>query len=62
MEENMSGRLEETASPSDYQVSSRGLSQGNSYYSNSSGQRKLEIQKCWQKKIFAYYKSPIVQM
>ena len=50
MEENMSGRLEETASPSDYQVSSSGLSQGNSYYSNSSGQRKLEIQKCWQLK------------
>jgi hypothetical protein len=50
MEENMSGRLEEATSPSDYQVSSSGLSQVNSYYSYSSGQRKLEIQKCWQLK------------
>jgi hypothetical protein len=51
MEENSTpGRLEEATSPPDYQVSSSGLSQGNSYYSNSSGQRKLEIQKCWQSK------------
>jgi hypothetical protein len=50
MEENMSGRLEEATSPSDSQVSSNGLSQGNSYYSNSSGHRKLDIQKCWQLK------------
>jgi len=41
----MSGRLEEATS-SDYQVSSNGLSHGNSYYSNSSGHRKLDIQKC----------------
>ena len=40
----MSDRLKEATSPSDYQVSSRGLSQGNSYDSNTSGQRKLEIQ------------------
>jgi len=43
MEKNMSGRLEKATSPSDYQVSSSGLSQGNSCYLNSSGQRKLEI-------------------
>jgi hypothetical protein len=46
MEENMSGRLEKATPSSDYQVSSSELSQGNSYYSYSSGQRKSEIQKC----------------
>jgi len=45
MEEIMSGRLEEATSPSDYHMSSSGLSQKNAYYSNSSGQRKLEIKK-----------------
>ena len=39
----MSGSLEEATFSSDYQVSSSGLSQGNSHYSNSSGQRNSKI-------------------
>jgi hypothetical protein len=46
MVENMSDSLEEATSPSDYQMSNSGLSQGNSCYSNSSGHRKSEIQEC----------------
>ena len=38
----MSGRLEEATSPSNYQVSSSGLSQGKSHYSNSSEQKNVD--------------------